>query len=106
MSGGITVLPELILPFNRIVIIGFALIVVLITWLVIQRTRFGLYIRAVTQNRRMAACVGIHTWQIDCYAFAFGAGIAGLGGWALSQVCNVGPDRGQRHLLAFFMAVV
>jgi urea transport system permease protein len=106
MSGGITVLPELILPFNRIVIIGFALIVVLITWFVIQRTRFGLYIRAVTQNRRMAACVGIRTWQIDCYAFAFGAGIAGLGGCALSQVSNVGPDLGQSYIIDSFMAVV
>ncbi len=106
MSGGITVLPELILPFNRIVIIGFALVVVLITWLVIQRTRLGLYIRAVTQNRRMAACVGIRTWQIDCYAFAFGAGIAGLGGCALSQVSNVGPDLGQSYIIDSFMAVV
>jgi len=106
MSGGITVLPELILPFNRIVIIGFALVVVLITWFVIQRTRLGLYIRAVTQNRRMAACVGIRTWQIDCYAFAFGAGIAGLGGCALSQVSNVGPDLGQSYIIDSFMAVV
>jgi urea transport system permease protein len=106
MSGGITVLPELILPFNRIVIIGFAVVVVLITWLVIQRTRLGLYIRAVTKNRRMAACVGIRTWQIDCYAFAFGAGIAGLGGCALSQIGNVGPDLGQSYIIDSFMAVV
>src|ERR1700726_2247991 len=106
MSGGITVLPELILPFNRIVIIGFALVVVLITWVVIQKTRLGLYIRAVTQNRRMAACVGIRTWQIDCYAFAFGAGIAGLGGCALSQIGNVGPDLGQNYIIDSFMAVV
>jgi urea transport system permease protein len=106
MSGGITVLPELILPFNRIVIIGFALVVVLITWYVIQRTRLGLYIRAVTQNRQMAACVGIRTWQVDCYAFAFGAGIAGLGGCALSQIGNVGPDLGQSYIIDSFMAVV
>jgi urea transport system permease protein len=106
MSGGITVLPQLILPFNRIAIIGFALVVVLITWTVIQKTRLGLYIRAVTQNRRMAACVGIRTWQIDCYAFAFGAGIAGLGGCALSQIGNVGPDLGQSYIIDSFMAVV
>lgn len=106
MSGGITVLPELILPFNRIVIIGFALVVVMITWFVIQRTRLGLYVRAVTQNRRMAACVGIRTWQVDCYAFAFGAGIAGLGGCALSQIGNVGPDLGQSYIIDSFMAVV
>jgi urea transport system permease protein len=106
MSGGVTILPDLILPFNRIIIIGFALVVVLITWIVIQRTRLGLYIRAVTQNRRMAACVGIRTWQIDCYAFAFGAGIAGLGGCALSQIGNVGPDLGQSYIIDSFMAVV
>src|ERR1700726_3143161 len=106
MSGGITVLPELILPFNRIVIIGFALVVVLITWVVIQKTRLGLYIRAVTQNRRMAACVGIRTWQIDCYAFAFGAGIAGLGGCALSQIGNVGPDLGQNYIINSFLGEV
>src|SRR5258708_37668569 len=54
----------------------------------------------------MAACVGIRTWQIDCYAFAFGAGIAGLGGCALSQVGNVGPDLGQSYIIDSFMAVV
>jgi urea transport system permease protein len=106
MRGGLPVLPNLILPFNRIVILGFAFAVVGITWLILNRTRLGLYIRAVTQNRRMAACSGIVTWRVDCYAFAFGAGVAGLGGCALSQIGNVGPDLGQSYIIDSFMAVV
>ncbi len=79
MSGGVALMPNLILPFNRIAIMVFALTVVGIAAIVLNRTRLGLYIRATTQNRRMAACSGIRTWQVDSYAFAFGAGIAGLG---------------------------
>ena len=106
MSGGIEVLPGLVLPFNRICIIIFALTVVLLTWIVLQRTKLGLLVRAVTQNRRMAACLGVKTWQVDCYAFAFGSGIAGLGGCALAQIGNVGPDLGQTYIIDSFMAVV
>jgi urea transport system permease protein len=106
MSGGIAIMPNLILPFNRIVIMAFALTVVGIASLVLNRTRLGLYIRATTQNRRMAACSGIRTWQVDSYAFAFGAGIAGLGGCALSQIGNVGPDLGQNYIIDSFMVVV
>ncbi len=58
LSGGIQVLPNLVLPWNRIVIIGFALFVLLLTWLLLNRTRLGLNVRAVTQNRNMAACCG------------------------------------------------
>ena len=106
MSGGIEVLPGLVLPFNRICIIIFALTVVLLTWIVLQKTKLGLLVRAVTQNRRMAACLGVKTWQVDCYAFAFGSGIAGLGGCALAQIGNVGPDLGQTYIIDSFMAVV
>ena len=106
MSGGVAVMPNLILPFNRIAIMIFALAVVGIAALVLNRTRLGLFIRATTQNRRMAACSGIRTWQVDSYAFAFGAGIAGLGGCALSQIGNVGPDLGQNYIIDSFMAVV
>jgi urea transport system permease protein len=106
MSGGISIMPNLILPFNRIAIMIFALAVVGIASLVLNRTRLGLFIRATTQNRRMAACSGIRTWQVDSYAFAFGAGIAGLGGCALSQIGNVGPDLGQSYIIDSFMAVV
>nr|WP_224788631.1 urea ABC transporter permease subunit UrtB [Pandoraea terrae] len=106
MSGGVAVLPNLILPYNRLVILGFALAVVILTWAVLNLTRFGLFIRAVTQNRAMAACVGVKTGRVDSYAFAFGAGIAGLGGCALSQIGNVGPDLGQGYIIDSFMAVV
>ena len=106
MSGGVTVLPNLILPYNRLAILAFSLIVVAIAWAVLTRTRLGLFVRAVTQNRRMAACVGVKTARVDSYAFAFGAGIAGLGGCALSQIGNVGPDLGQSYIIDSFMAVV
>ncbi|WP_133650842.1 urea ABC transporter permease subunit UrtB [Paraburkholderia flava] len=106
MSGGVTVLPNLILPYNRLAILAFALIVVGIAWAVLTKTRLGLFVRAVTQNRRMAACVGVKTARVDSYAFAFGAGIAGLGGCALSQIGNVGPDLGQSYIIDSFMAVV
>lgn len=106
MSGGVTVLPNLILPYNRLAILAFSLIVVGIAWAVLTKTRLGLFVRAVTQNRRMAACVGVKTARVDSYAFAFGAGIAGLGGCALSQIGNVGPDLGQSYIIDSFMAVV
>lgn len=98
MSGGIEVLAGLVIPYNRIIIILFALGVVTVAWAVLNRTRLGLFVRATTQNRTMAACVGVRTWKVDSYAFAFGAGIAGLGGCALSQIGNVGPDLGQAYI--------
>lgn len=106
MSGGVTLMQNLILPYNRIAILVFSLLVVAIAWGVLTRTRLGLFVRAVTQNRRMAACVGVKTARVDSYAFAFGAGIAGLGGCALSQIGNVGPDLGQNYIIDSFMAVV
>jgi urea transport system permease protein len=106
MSGGIAVMPNLILPYNRLIIIAFSLFVVAVAWTVLNRTRLGLFVRAVTQNRQMAACVGVKTGRVDSYAFAFGAGIAGLGGCALSQIGNVGPDLGQTYIIDSFMAVV
>ncbi|MDF9432253.1 urea ABC transporter permease subunit UrtB [Cupriavidus gilardii] len=106
MSGGVQWMPGLVIPYNRIVIVVFALAVVAIAWAVLNRTRLGLFVRATTQNRTMAACVGVRTWKVDSYAFAFGAGIAGLGGCALSQIGNVGPDLGQAYIIDSFMVVV
>jgi urea transport system permease protein len=106
LSGGWQVLPNLILPYNRIAIIVFAAAVLLGMALLISRTRLGLFVRSVTQNRRMAACVGVHTARVDTYAFALGAGIAGLAGCALSQIGNVGPDLGQGYIVDSFMVVV
>ncbi|WP_076591265.1 urea ABC transporter permease subunit UrtB [Herminiimonas arsenitoxidans] len=106
MSGGITVLGSLVLSYNRIVIIFFALFVVLAVWLILNKTRLGLFVRAVMQNRRMAACVGVSTGKIDMMTFGLGCGIAGLGGVALSQLGNVGPDLGQGYIVDSFMVVV
>jgi urea transport system permease protein len=106
MSGGATVLGSLVLPYNRIAIIGFAILVVAAVWLVLNRTRLGLFVRAVMQNRRMADCVGVPTGRIDMMTFGLGSGIAGLGGVALSQLGNVGPDLGQSYIVDSFMVVV
>ncbi|MEY4755575.1 MAG: hypothetical protein RJA34_473 [Pseudomonadota bacterium] len=106
MSGGVQVLGNLSLPYNRLVIVAFALAVLLgVSWL-ISRTRLGLFVRAVTQNRPTASCMGVNTARIDTYAFALGSGIAGLAGCALSQVGNVGPDLGQNYIVDSFMVVV
>ena len=106
MSGGVEPMPGMVLPWNRIAIIGFALGVLLLVWLLMTRTRLGMFVRAVTQNRPMAGCVGVHTAKIDTLAFGLGAGIAGLGGVALSQIANVGPDMGQGYIVDSFMVVV
>ncbi|WP_371869599.1 urea ABC transporter permease subunit UrtB [Duganella flavida] len=106
MSGGVTVLGSLVLAYNRIVIIVFALLVVAGVWLILNKTRLGLFVRAVMQNRRMAGCVGVSTAKIDMMTFGLGSGIAGLGGVALSQLGNVGPDLGQGYIVDSFMVVV
>jgi urea transport system permease protein len=106
MSGGITVLGSLVLAWNRLVIIGFALAVTSALWLILNKTRLGLFVRAVMQNRRMADCVGVPTGRIDMLTFGLGSGMAGLAGVALSQLGNVGPDLGQSYVIDSFMVVV
>jgi urea transport system permease protein len=106
MSGGIALMGNLVLPWNRIVIIGFAFAVLAAVWLTLTRTRLGLFVRGVTQNRAMADCVGVPTSKVDTLAFALGSGIAGLAGCALSQIGNVGPDLGQTYIVDSFMVVV
>ena len=106
MSGGIQVLSNVVLPWNRVMIIAFAALVLVGMWLLLTRTRLGLFVRGVTQNREMASCVGVPTARVDTLAFGLGAGIAGLAGCALSQVGNVGPDLGQGYIVDSFMVVV
>ncbi|HKN05684.1 MAG TPA: urea ABC transporter permease subunit UrtB [Buttiauxella sp.] len=106
LSGGVQVLPNLILPWNRLVVIGFVMLVLLFTWLLLNRTRLGMNVRAVTQNRAMAACCGVPTGRVDMLAFGLGSGIAGLGGVALSQLGNVGPELGQGYIIDSFLVVV
>jgi urea transport system permease protein len=106
MSGGIQVLSNVVLPWNRVMIIVFAALVLVGMWLLLTRTRLGLFVRGVTQNREMASCVGVPTARVDTLAFGLGAGIAGLAGCALSQIGNVGPDLGQGYIVDSFMVVV
>lgn len=106
LSGGVQALSNLTLPFNRIAIIVFAVAVLGGLAFMVARTRLGLFVRGVTQNRPMAACMGVDTAKVDTYAFALGSGIAGLAGCALSQVGNVGPDLGQGYIVDSFMVVV
>lgn len=106
MSGGMTLLGGLVLSYNRLAIIAFSLLVVFFVWLLLNHTRLGLFVRAITQNRQMADCVGVPTGRVDMLAFGLGAGIAGLGGVALSQLGNVGPDLGRAYLVDSFMVVV
>jgi urea transport system permease protein len=92
--------------YNRVFVIGFAIVIVITTWLLLTRTSLGLLIRAVMQNRSMAACLGVRTSRMNMVTFAFGSGLAGLAGAFLSQIGNVGPSLGQTYIVDSFMTVV
>jgi urea transport system permease protein len=106
LAGGIELTHGLVLPWSRVGVIAFVIVVAAGVWFLLQKTRLGLYVRAVTQNRSMAACMGIATKRIDMWMFGLGSGIAGLGGVALSQLSNVGPELGQTYVIDSFMVVV
>jgi urea transport system permease protein len=106
LSGGVEVMQGVVLPYNRLAIVAFGGLVLTFVWLVLTRTRLGLHVRAVTQNRGMASCMGIPTARVDMWTFGIGSGVAGLGGVALSQIGNVGPELGQGYIVDSFMVVV
>jgi urea transport system permease protein len=93
------------LGWNRLFVIGFALAILCSTLLVMAKTSIGLQLRAVMQNRRMAASLGIRTGRMNGFTFAFGSGLAGLAGAFLSQLGNVGPSMGQSYIVDSFMIV-
>jgi urea transport system permease protein len=105
MSGGFE-LGGMTLTYNRMWIVVFAAGVFLALLFVLKRSRFGLQMRAVTQNRRMASSMGIRTPWVDAVTFALGSGIAGIAGVALSQIDNVSPNLGQSYIIDSFMVVV
>ena len=105
MSGSFEV-GELLITTNRLWIVVFSLVVFAILLIVLKRTRFGLQMRAVTQNRPMASSMGIATPWVDAFTFALGSGIAGIAGVALSQIDNVSPNLGQGYIIDSFMVVV
>ncbi len=106
MSGTLQINPALGLTYNRLYIIVFALAVLAALAALLRRSRFGLEVRAVTQNRAMASAMGIRTGRVDALTFGLGSGIAGLAGVALSQLTNVGPNMGQAYIVDSFMVVV
>ena len=105
MSGSFQ-LGEMAITWNRLWIVAFSLAVFALLLYIFNRTPWGLQMRAVTQNRRMASSMGIRTPWIDAFTFALGSGIAGIAGVALSQVDNVSPDLGQSYIIDSFMVVV
>ena len=106
LSGGFELIPGVVLTYSRIAVILFAGVVVGFVWLYMNKTPVGLRVRAVTQNRQMAGAMGIATRNVDLGTFGLGSGIAGLGGVALSQIGNVGPELGQGYIVDSFMVVV
>jgi urea transport system permease protein len=105
LSGNWTV-HDVIFGWNRVFVIGFAVVIVVFTWAALNRTPLGLLIRAVMQNREMAACMGVKTEKVNMLTFGFGSGLAGLAGAFLSQIGNVGPGLGQSYIVDSFMTVV
>ena len=106
LSGGVPVMADLTLPYNRVFIIGLATFAVAAMYWLLFRTAAGLRIRAVTQNRAMAGCLGVRAGWVDAATFGVGAGLAGLAGCALTQIGNVGPSLGQNYIVDSFMVVV
>jgi urea transport system permease protein len=106
MSGSLQLNPVLSLTLNRMYIIAFCLVVFALLLLVMKRTRLGLEVRAVSQNRAMARAMGVRSGRVDALTFGLGSGIAGVAGVALSQLTNVGPNLGQSYIIDSFMVVV
>jgi urea transport system permease protein len=106
MSGSVEINSALSLTLNRFYIILFSLLVFAALQMILKRTRLGLEVRAVSQNRSMAKAMGIRTDWVDAMTFGLGSGIAGVAGVALSQLTNVGPNLGQAYIVDSFMVVV
>lgn len=106
LSGGINVTQGLMLPYNRLFIIGLTLVMVLLTYFVFFKSKLGLKIRAVTQNRDMSASLGVSVKRIDSLTFFLGSGLAGVAGCAMTLIGNVVPNMGQTYIVDSFLVVV
>jgi len=106
MTGGFDPIGGFTITWNRLYIIVFCFIVLAVLALILNRTSFGLHMRAVTQNRPMASVMGIPTARVDALTFGLGSGIAGMAGVALSQVGNVSPNLGTIYIVDSFLVVV
>lgn len=106
VSGGVPLYADFVMTWNRLFAIGFAAATLVLTLLILRRTPLGLDIRAVTQNRDMAACLGLPTRRVDRLAFGLGSGLAGLAGVALCPIYSVNPGMGSGFIVDSFMVVV
>lgn len=106
LSGGWQIAPHLVLPYSRLFIIGLTIVTVCLLYACLFKTRLGVQIRAVTQNRSMSACLGINTRRVDAVTFFIGSGLAGLAGCAMTLIGNVVPDMGQTYIVDSFLVVV
>jgi urea transport system permease protein len=106
LAGSLQINEVLSITYNRLYIIFFTFAVFLLLLTILKRTRLGLEVRAVSQNRAMAKAMGIRTEWVDAMTFGLGSGIAGIAGVALSQLTNVGPNLGQSYIVDSFMVVV
>jgi urea transport system permease protein len=106
MTGGFDPIGGFTITWNRLYIILFCSVVLGVLALILNRTSFGLHMRAVTQNRPMASVMGIRTARVDALTFGLGSGIAGMAGVALSQVGNVSPNLGTIYIVDSFLVVV
>jgi urea transport system permease protein len=106
MTGGFDLVAGFFVSWNRLYIIIFCFLMLGVIALILRRTAFGLHMRAVTQNRDMAAAMGIPTARIDALTFGLGSGLAGMAGVALSQIGNVSPNLGQIYIVDSFLVVV
>lgn len=106
LSGGWEIVPQLILPYNRLFIIVMTILLVFSIYSFLYKSKNGLRIRSVTQNRSMSACLGISTEKIDALTFFIGSGIAGIAGCCITLIGNVVPDMGQTYVVDSFLVVV
>lgn len=106
LSGGLEIAPQVILPYNRIFLVGLTVVCIFLIYLIFNRTTFGLKLRAVTQNRNMSSCMGISVRRVDSLTFFLGTGIAGIAGWGMTLIGNVVPDMGQTYIVDSFLVVV
>ena len=106
MSGFWQVNSVLSLTYNRLYILLFCGLVFVALFLILKKTKLGLQVRAVSQNRAMARAMGVRSARVDALTFGLGSGIAGVAGVALSQLTNVGPNLGQAYIVDSFMVVV
>jgi urea transport system permease protein len=106
LLGNVEVMQDMVVPYNRLFVVVLCACCVLLFYFIMNYTQYGLRMRATTQNREMAAALGVNTRRIDGYTFALGSGLAGIAGYGLSLIGNVAPDMGQNYIVESFLVVV